>query len=180
MRNIKLQNGYRELLGRYENHFEYAVTLTLKKSITITTTNEFGYVTKKRSWLSKTKLCNTTRHFTATLTRYLFGNAAKNKSTRDTARPLLLFVVEGQNSDKRVHLHVALGNVPKHKKADIAQTIKDAWATCDFAYEQVDVKSIYYATGWTNYITKEIGIVNDDALDVVNSVIPKNILNQQL
>jgi hypothetical protein len=92
----------------------------------------------------------------------------------------LLFVVEGQNSDKRVHLHVALGNVPKHKKADIAQMIKDAWATCDFAYEQVDVKSIYYATGWTNYITKEIGIVNDDALDVVNSVIPKNILNQQL
>ena len=168
MRNIKLQNGYRELLGRYENHFEYAVTLTLKKSITITTTNEFGYVTKKRSWLSKTKLCNTTRHFTATLTRYLFGNAAKNKSTRDTARPLLLFVVEGQNSDKRVHLHVALGNVPKHKKADIAQTIKDAWATCDFAYEQVDVKSIYYATGWTNYITKELSFENTEAVDIVN------------
>jgi hypothetical protein len=171
---LEIQNAYRELLGRYEAEYEYAATLTLKQSTTITTTDKFGYVRQQRIKLSKTALDSTKRYFAATLTRYLYGNAAKHKSTRDAARPMLVFVDEGLNSDsKRVHLHIALGNVPKHKQADIAQLIKKAWAQCDFAYRQVDIKQIYDAKGWTDYITKELSFENTEAVDIVNSVLTK-------
>jgi hypothetical protein len=85
---------------------------------------------------------------------------------------LLIIVREGVNNDKREHLHIALGNVPDHKKADIEQLIKAAWAQCDFAHQQINVQPIHNATGWTHYITKEIGS-NNDALDLVASTLPQ-------
>jgi hypothetical protein len=167
MNQIELQHAYRQLLARYENHFEYAVTLTLKQAITLHTeqTGSTGVIVR----LTDSTLHSTLTRFTTFLTRYLYGNAAKRKAT---AKPLLIIVREGVNNDKREHLHIALGNVPDHKKADIEQLIKAAWAQCDFAHQQINVQPIHNATGWTHYITKEIGS-NNDALDLVASTLPQ-------
>jgi hypothetical protein len=167
MNRIELQHAYRQLLARYENHFEYAVTLTLKQAITLHTeqTGSTGVIVR----LTDSTLHSTLTRFTTFLTRYLYGNAAKRKAT---AKPLLIIVREGVNNDKREHLHIALGNVPDHKKADIEQLIKAAWAQCDFAHQQINVQPIHNATGWTHYITKEIGS-NNDALDLVASTLPQ-------
>lgn len=167
MNRIELQHAYRQLLARYEDHFEYAVTLTLKQAITLHTeqTGSTGVIVR----LTDSTLNSTLTRFTTFLTRYLYGNAAKRKAT---AKPLLLIVREGVNNDKREHLHIALGNVPDHKKADIEQLIKAAWAQCDFAHQQINVQPIHNATGWTHYITKEIGS-NNDALDLVASTLPQ-------
>ena len=167
MNRIELQHAYRQLLARYEDHFEYAVTLTLKQAITLHTeqTGSTGVIVR----LTDSTLHSTLTRFTTFLTRYLYGNAAKRKAT---AKPLLLIVREGVNNDKREHLHIALGNVPDHKKANIEQLIKAAWAQCDFAHQQINVQPIHNTTGWTHYITKEIGS-NNDALDLVASTLPQ-------
>ena len=167
MNQIELKHAYRQLLARYEDHFEYAVTLTLKQAITLHTeqTGSTGVIVR----LTDSTLHSTLTRFTTFFTRYLYGNAAKRKAT---AKPLLIIVREGVNNDKREHLHIALGNVPDHKKADIEQLIKAAWAQCDFAHQQINVQPIHNATGWTHYITKEIGS-NNDALDLVASTLPQ-------
>ena len=168
MNQIELQHAYRQLLARYEDHFEYAVTLTLKQAITLHTeqTGSTGVIVR----LTDSTLHSTLTRFTTFLTRYLYGNAAKRKAT---AKPLLIIVREGVNNDKREHLHIALGNVPDHKKAEIEQLIKAAWAQCDFAHQQIS-KSMCnpYTTQRVHYITKEIGS-NNDALDLVASTLPQ-------
>ena len=171
MHNPSLQYAYRQLLAPYAQHVEFAVTLTLKQSITIHNahTGSTGVI----AYLNDSTLRSTLNRFTTYLTRYLYGNAAKRKATQDTAKPLLIIVREGVNSDKRQHLHLALGNVPAHKKADIETLIKQAWTQCDFAHQQINVQPIHDATGWTHYITKEIGHSNNDALDLVASTIPQ-------
>jgi|LakMenEpi03Aug12_release.lakeMendotaPanAssembly.Ray.scaffolds.fasta_scaffold1342824_1 hypothetical protein len=170
MRQTELQHAYRQILTRYEAHFEFAATLTLKRYTVIR--NEHQLTLGQGFALNEDILKSTIRYFTANLTRYLYGNAAKHKNKQHTAKPLLFFVLEGSNNAKREHLHIILGNVPEHKKANIEALIKAAWAQCDFGYRQVDVKSIYDGAGWAGYITKEIGYENNEALCIVDCVIP--------
>ena len=171
MNNIKLQQANQSLLAPYADHFEYAVTLTIKSYTTIHT--EYLPSLGQGFALTDDIIKSTIRYFTANLTRFLYGNDAKKPHKQHIAKPLLFFVVEGANSYKREHLHIVLGNVPEHKKANIEQIIKKAWAKCDFAHQQVRVEPIYNAAGWTEYITKEIGFENNDALYIVDSVIPQ-------
>jgi hypothetical protein len=171
MEHIKLQQAHQSLLAPYTDYFEYAATLTIKQYATIHT--EYLPSLGQGFVLTDDILKSTIRYFTAHLTRFLYGNDAKKLHKQHYAQPLLFFVVEGVNSHKREHLHIALGNVPDHKKADIESIIKQAWAKCDFANQQVKVKPIYNAVGWTDYITKEIEFENNDALYIVDSVIPQ-------
>ena len=171
MEHIKLQQANQNLLAPYADHFEYAVTLTVKSYAWIHT--EYLPSLGQGFALTDDILNSTMRYFTANLTRFLYGNDAKKIHKQHYAKPLLFFVVEGVNSDKREHLHIALGNVPEHKKANIKQIIKQAWAQCDFAFQQIRVEPIYDAQGWADYITKEIGFENNDALYIVDSVIPQ-------
>ena len=171
MEHIKLQQANQNLLAPYADHFEYAVTLTVKSYAWIHT--EYLPTLGQGFALTDDILNSTMRYFTANLTRFLYGNDAKKIHKQHYAKPLLFFVVEGVNSDKREHLHIALGNVPEHKKANIKQIIKQAWAQCDFAFQQIRVEPIYDAQGWADYITKEIGFENNDALYIVDSVIPQ-------
>ena len=170
MEQIGIQQAYRQILTRYEAHFEFAATLTLKRYAVIR--NEHQLTLGQGFALNEDILISTIRYFTANLTRYLYGNAAKHKNKQHTAKPLLFFVLEGSNNAKREHLHIILGNVPEHKKANIEALIKAAWAQCDFGYRQVDVKSIYDGAGWAGYITKEIGYYNNEALCILENVIP--------
>ena len=171
MEHIKLQQANQNLLAPYADYFEYAVTLTVKSYAWIHT--EYLPTLGQGFALTDDILNSTMRYFTANLTTFLYGNHAKHKNKQHYAKPLLFFVVEGVNSDKREHLHIALGNVPEHKKANIKQIIKQAWAQCDFAFQQIRVEPIYDAQGWADYITKEIGFENNDALYIVDSVIPQ-------
>ena len=171
MNRIELQQAHQDLLAPYYSYLEYAATLTIKPYATIHTEHLLSL--GQMFALNEDILKSTLRYFTANLTRYLYGNDAKKLHKQHYAKPLLFFVVEGVNSYKLEHLHIALGNVPDHKKADIEQLIKAAWAQCDFANQQVKVEPIYNAAGWTSYITKEIGFENNDALYIVDCVIPQ-------
>lgn len=164
-----LQLAYQSFMSMYAQHFEYALTLTLKQSIQHYCGNNVHKTTKT---LDEAALQNTLRYFTCNLTRYLFGNSARHPNKQHFAKPLLIIAVEGLNSDKLVHLHMGLGNVPDAKNAHIDLIVGDAWKRCDFANEQICIKPITHAQGWMNYMTKEIGYNNDLAIDITASTIP--------
>ena len=167
-----LQQAYQSLIANYADHFEYAVTLTLKQSIRFTPENQCYPIVQT---LNDETLNSTIRYFSANLTRLLYGNQAKHKNKQHFAKPLIVVAVEGLNSYKLEHLHIGLGNVPEAKKANINLIVRDAWEQCDFANKQIKVEPIYNAQGWSAYITKEIGWQNDDALNIVASTIPQFI-----
>ena len=170
--NKLLKKAYREMLYEYDNHLEVAATVTLKTSALI---YDKDYYLPRRQYLNKSVINSTIRYFKAVLTYQLFGNTSKHKNKQDWAKPLIFISIEGLKNHKRPHLHIALGNIPEDKKSSIQQIIESAWQKCDFGNKEVDIKEIYDARGWIDYITKEIGACNDHVLDIVGSVIPSSI-----
>ena len=87
----------------------------------------------------------------------------------------MIAVVEGRNTHKLTHLHLAIGNIPATHLNNIAIHTQNAFKRCDFANKQICVKHVSNGSGWLGYITKEVGYTDNDALDVVNSTIPQFI-----
>lgn len=171
----KLQSAYRQCIAPYASHLQIAVTLTLKQGAKIKvprfendSSDHYAYWVK----LNDDVLNSTIKYFTALLTAALYGNASKHKNKAAWARPLVLVAVEGRKSDKRTHLHLAIGNIPEAKMDTIEDVILAAWKRCDFGYKRNEVKPLTNAYGWLSYMTKEVGYTDDDALDIVASSIP--------
>jgi hypothetical protein len=119
----KLQEAYRQYFAPYSKFVQCAVTLTLKKSALIRVRRFENYGNECyefREYLDEDKLRSTIRFFTAQLTNELYGNLAKHKNKQDWARPLVIVAVEGRNTNKRMHLHLAIGNIPTSHIGNIA------------------------------------------------------------
>ena len=174
----KLQQAYRTHLAQYGKYVQFAVTLTLKQSaiIKVKRFENYGddYYTFRQT-LDDEKIRNTIKFFTTNLTNKIYGNESKHKNKQHWAKPLVIAVVEGRNTNKRTHLHMAIGNIPEKYLEDIEIYINNAFERCDFANKQTCIKPISNSIGWLGYITKEIGYTNNDALDIVNSSIPQFI-----
>ena len=171
----KLQEAYRQYIAPYSQYIQFAVTLTLKQSALIRVRRFENYGDERyefREYMDEDKLSSTIKFFTAQLTNELYGNLAKHKNKQDWARPLVIVAVEGRNTNKRMHLHLAIGNIPTSHIGNIAQHTQAAFIRCDFANKQLCVKEVTSAFGWLGYITKEVGYTDNDALDIVSSTIP--------
>ena len=171
----KLQEAYRQYIAPYSQYIQIAVTLTLKPTALIRVRRFENYGDERyefREYLDEDKLNSTIRFFTAQFTNELYGNLAKHKNKQHWARPLVIVAVEGRNTHKLTHLHLAIGNIPSTHIGNIAQHIQAAFERCDFANKQLCVKHITNGNGWLGYITKEVGYTDNDALDIVSSTIP--------
>jgi len=171
----RLQLAYRQHISPYSQFVQCAATLTLKQAATIRVkrfTNYGNEYYKFTSFLDDDKLHSTIKYFTAQLTHELYGNHSKHKNKQHWAKPLIITVVEGRNTHKHTHLHLAIGNIPETHLEKVAQYIQVAFARCDFANEQICVKPVSDSIGWLGYITKEVGYTDNDALDIVGSTIP--------
>ena len=171
----KLQEAYRQHIEPYSKHLQFAVTLTLNSSALIRVRRFENYgedFYEFRAFLDEDKLRSTIKFFTTQLTNEIFGNKSKHKNKQYWAKPLVITAVEGRNTHKLAHLHLAIGNIPSTHIHNIADHIKIAFGRCDFANEQRCVKPISSGTGWLGYITKEVGYTDNDALDIVSSTIP--------
>ena len=176
----KLQQAYRAHIEPYSKHLQFAVTLTLKQSALVRVkrfTNYGNDYYEFRQQLNQQTLNSTIKRFTKTFTSQIYGNYAKHKNKQSWACPLVLVAVEGRNTHKLTHLHLAIGNIPQSKHQHIEQHIRTAHERCDFANKEIFVKAIYDAQGWLGYITKEVGYTDNDALDIVSSTIPQFILD---
>jgi hypothetical protein len=173
-----LQHSYRQFIYPYAQHITFAVTLTMKMRAKIRVKRFDNYGDEYYEYwvtLDDEKIRSTIDRFTARLTALLYGNHARHKNKRAWATPLLIVAVEGRNTHKREHLHLALGNIPDAKRTHIESFIKQAWADCDFGYKQTETKLLFDGYGWLDYMTKEVGYTDNDALDVASSTIPKFI-----
>lgn len=171
----KLQLAYRQHIAPYSNYVQCAVTLTLKQAAKIRVKRYENYGDEYYEfveYLDDDKLRSTISFFTAKLTSRLFGNLSKHKNKQHWAKPLVIAVVEGRNTNKLMHLHLAIGNIPASHLGNIEGHVEAAFRCCDFANQQVCIKHVTNGIGWLGYITKEVGYTDDDALDIVSSTIP--------
>jgi hypothetical protein len=170
-----LQQAYRQHIAPYAQYVQAAVTLTLKPSALIRVRRFENYSDEYyefREYLDEDKLRSTIRYFSAQLTYELYGNLAKHKKKQHWAKPLVIAVVEGRNTHKLTHLHLAVGNIPATHIHNIAHHTQTAFERCDFANKQLCVKPVTCGMGWLGYITKQVGYTDNDALDIVSSTIP--------
>ena len=170
-----LQQAYRQHIAPYAQYVQTAVTLTLKSSALIRVRRFENYgdeCYEFRAYLDEDKLRSTLKFFTAQLTNELYGNLAKHKNKQAWAKPLVIAVVEGRNTHKLTHLHMAIGNIPKTHIHNIAHHTQAAFQRCDFANKQLCVKPGTCGMVWLGYITKQVGYTDNDALDIVSSTIP--------
>jgi hypothetical protein len=171
----ELQQAYRELVHRYAPHITIAATLTLKQHALVRVRRFENVRDEKYECIMKLNdaiISSTARRFESRLTHYLYGNQTKHKKKAHYAKPLILVAVEGRNTHKLAHFHIALGNIPADKQADIALHIKNAWYDCDFGNEQIRVKPLTDECGWLDYITKEVGYTDNDVLAIEHACIP--------
>ena len=84
--------------------YQFAVTLTLKQSMSVKT--DYGVYIHQ---LKRTDCDAIARRFTQKLNREAFGKAADRYAKSLSYLP----IVEGERSGKNLHLHLAIGQYPK-------------------------------------------------------------------
>ena len=72
-----------------------------------------------------------------------------------------LTVIQGERSNKHLHLHFAIGGLPSHVKFNQFNTlVTNAKLKVENIDSQHDVNLTY--SGWMEYITKEVGTKDTD------------------
>ena len=162
MQTADLRRATRQMLLTQRQLCTHAVTLTLKQAAWIDTERGRAYVR-----LTPGLAQRTLRHTLNRLNRCFWGNAARRKP--QTHKLLVLATLEGGRSNKRLHYHLQIGNLPKHlTEQDFRQAFALAWTANDFSDAQIDIQNLY-GTLWTHYITKEIGSADTDCMDWENT-----------
>lgn len=155
---IQIRKASIEWMNQNKSLFTHAVTLTLKPYRVIQ--SERGRTVQK---LSHIEAKQTLRFFLKRLNIALFRKAARfGKSVH------VVPVLEGQVTNKLLHYHCAVGNIPQDMDASILKLlICDAWAKTPFGNKQADIQLIN-STAWFAYMGKEIGINDADVVDWEN------------
>jgi hypothetical protein len=141
------KNAVRSWLTSLRSEYQFAVTLTLKQYIDLKLEHGINY---KR--LVRGDCDRIAQRFIQKLNRQAFGKAAERygKALR------CLVVVEGERTAKQLHFHLAVGGLPKHYRPNQFTTmVKNAVDLVRELDAQHDVQIM--DSGWTDYITKELG-----------------------
>lgn len=132
--------------------YPVALTLTLKQTVDIVNIRGSHKLNIKRDDCERIA-----KRFIQKLNRQAFGHSAE----RHGKGLKYLVVVEGERSSKNLHLHLAIGAMPKHVKFNqIAKLVEQAKAQVAEIDEQykVDITD----SGWMEYISKELGAKDTD------------------
>ena len=143
----------RTWLSGMSKDFPLALTLTLKQTI-VETTDRGTYKRK----LTRIDCERIAKRFTQKLNREVFGKYAAEKGGKSLK---YLPVVEGERSNKNLHLHFAIGGLPSHVKFNqFNELVKKAKINVEHidAEHKVDIAD----SGWFAYITKEVGTKDTD------------------
>lgn len=187
--NQALKQAYVETINQFSPRLTHAVTVTFKtrayvlpksyQKCTQNQNNVFKSAQKYQperwnwgnrevlgewKWLNEEVAESTLDYFYAKLAYMGFGKDTKRTTTKAYSQPTMITSIEGIYSDKRIHAHLAIGNLPKN--IDIRNTIERAWWACDFAHKSIVIKPLSNTYGWLDYITKEANVGNVDALRI--------------
>jgi len=143
----------RDWLRGLHTQYPLALTLTLKQSITIKNNN--GVFIQK---LDRDECRRIARRFTHKLNQQIFGSRGAKKHEKGLK---YLIVVEGERTNKRLHLHMAIGNLPSHVKFnEFDGLVQNAKAKVEWLDEEHKVDIV--DSGWMEYLTKELGMNDTD------------------
>jgi len=194
-----LKEAYVQTMSNYSPHLTHAVTLTFKTRALISPQDfskcntpkddiwrsckryQSGYQWDAKPDLREWRYLNeevaesTLRYFYARLSFLAFGKDAKRVSTKNFSNPLMIASIEGSSRGRRLHAHLAIGNLPGH--IDIRNAIERAWFSCDFANQQIKITPLNNEVGWLTYISKEIDLGRVDALKIQSIREPQSYLN---
>jgi len=192
-----LHHSYVEVLNRFSPHLTHAVTLTFKKRAFIQPKTfekcvegqsdiwvwcernqpqyKWNNQVKQGFWCSLNEQIaeDTIRYFYSKLSFIAFGKDSKRTSTKSYSQPLMITSFEGGDR-KRLHAHLAIGNLPAH--LDVRNAVERAWFACDFGHKQIKIKPLTNTHGWLNYITKEMNIGHIDTLNIQSIREPQSYL----
>ena len=143
----------RTWLRSLHSAYPLALTLTLKQAIVETT--RVGSYTRK---LTRTDCERIAQRFTQKLNREAFGKRAADKFGKKLT---YLIVIEGERSSKNLHLHFAIGNLPKHIRFNQFDALV---ARAKLYVENIDAqyKVDLADSGWMDYMCKELGTKDTD------------------
>ena len=146
------KSAARDWLRGLSRNYPVALTLTLKQTVVIKTP-----VGEYKRRLVRDDCDKIAKRFIQKLNREVYGKAAERywKSLK------YLIVVEGERSNKNLHIHMAIGSLPEHVKfnhvSKLISLAKTHVAEIDEQYK-VDITD----SGWMEYISKELGTKDTD------------------
>lgn len=133
-------------LSGQSTQYRYALTLTLKQ--TVRTTNSLGSSART---LKREDCVRIAKRFQQKLNRQVFGKRAAEEHGKGLR---YLVVLEGERSSKHLHLHLAIGGMPRHVNPNLVPTYvsaaKQLVAEIDTQYK-LDIAD----SGWLEYMSKE-------------------------
>ncbi len=143
----------RAWLGGMSREFPLSLTLTLKQ--TIVEKNDKGTYKRKLTRIDCERIA---KRFTQKLNREVFGKYAAEKGGKSLK---YLPVIEGERSNKHLHLHFAVGGLPSHVRFNqFDSLVTKAKLHVEYIDAQHDVNIT--DSGWIEYITKEVGTKDTD------------------
>lgn len=154
----KLQNSTELMIGRYASFATHMLTLT---------TND------KTNWsLSDAAVKKAIRFFVVALNFRMWKHASRKEKTKAKCQIIAIPVCEGLKSQKRIHVHVLLGNIPDAEVSTLEATIIEIWEKTRIGLERMCLDQIHDSDGAAFYLAKEIGYINNDAVDWEAASIP--------
>lgn len=174
-----IRNDLIKTLAPLYVHLKYAVTFSMKQVARIRTLRFENYKAggyyERSVFLTESIAKDQLKYFIKRLTHYAYGAAAKRTCTKDKCIPIVVPSIEGGCEDKRMHLHLAIGNLPDMPLEEARDLILRAWKDCDFSYKENDVQEIYKVDGWVKYMTKgrlfsDKGLIEMDCMTYPESI----------
>lgn len=154
----KLQSSTEQMIGRFGSFASHMLTLTMND---------------KLNWnLSENAVKQAIKYFVVALNYRIWGHASRKDKTKARCQIIAIPVCEGLKSQKRVHVHMLLGNIPEAKIPALEATILEIWAKTRIGLERMCLELVYDVDGAVFYLTKEVGYINNDAVDWETASIP--------
>jgi len=154
----KLQNSTEQMIGRFGSFASHMLTLTMND---------------KTNWnLSETAVKQAIKYFVVSLNFRMWGHASRKDKTRAKSQIIAIPVCEGLKSQKRVHVHMLLGNIPDAEIPALEATILEIWRKTSIGLERMCLDPLHDLDGAVFYLAKEVGYINNDAVDWETASIP--------
>ena len=142
-------------LGSMSAQYPLTLTLTIKQAV-----EERNIRGCRSRALTRQDCEQVAKRFMQKLNRQVFGRYAAEKGGKSL---LFIPVLEGERSNKNLHLHFAIGGLPNHIKFNQFESLvceaKKQVSQIDREHK-VDIAD----SGWITYITKEVGSRDSDAV----------------
>lgn len=171
------------MIERYGHWVTHMLTLTLLDTKAGKTVARSGWnkgaVTEYEQEISNTAAEKSVRYFIECLNYELYGHKTRRAKTKDKCRIIAIAALEGQNGNKRRHAHLLLGNIPANKLDGLEETIGRVWSKAKWSMERMKLDTVYDSDGAAYYLAKEVGFINDNAVNWEISSIPRILIGNR-